>query len=92
MLNYVYFNKRHLFIVVVGYSTERSEQYQPDEQRTATLDIRGRRQGSLPLLDASNVDQNYDNSGQFVPEFERSSRTSDGDHVSDFHSFTFCVI
>lgn len=69
--------------VVVGYSTERSEQYQQDEQRTATLDIRGRRQGSLPLLDASNLDQNYDNSDRCVPDFERSSRTSGGDYTVD---------
>lgn len=78
-------------LVITGYSTERSEQYQQDEQRTATLDLRGRRQGSLPLLDAANVDQSYDNRGNFVPDFERSSRTSGGDYTVDHVSYPYVV-
>ena len=62
--------------MITGYSTERSEQYQQDEQRTATLDLRGRRQGSLPLLD-------MDGTGRLGSDADRCSRTSGGDYTVD---------
>lgn len=35
-----------------GFGTERSEQYRPGDSRTATLDLKGRRKGSVPIADA----------------------------------------
>lgn len=80
VFNIICFKRPCLHLVITGYSTERSEQYQQDEQRTATLDLRGRRQGSLPLLDMANND---DGTGRFGSDTDRCSRTSGGDYTVD---------
>lgn len=43
---------------MTGYSTERAEEYRPEVQKTATLDLKRHRKGSLPLVD-NDDDQNY---------------------------------
>lgn len=46
---------------LAGYTTERGEKFQDlPGQKTATLTLKGRRQGSLPLLDREDLDQCYD--------------------------------
>lgn len=51
----------NVFVTLVPtYSTERSEQYAANESRTATLDLKGRRKGSVPFADLED-DKNLTN-------------------------------
>jgi len=50
---------------VPAYATERSEQYAPNESRTTTLDLKGRRKGSVPFADLED-DKNLTNNANNI--------------------------
>lgn len=51
-----------VFEGLAGYTTERGEKFQDlPGHKTATLTLKGRHQGSLPLLDREDLDQYYEN-------------------------------
>ena len=64
VLSFVLYTGINLRIIIIlavgqGFGTERSEQYRPGDSRTATLDLKGRRKGSVPIADTDEDRMGY---------------------------------
>ena len=70
---------RPCFVLLVpAYATERSEQYAPNESRTTTLDLKGRRKGSVPFADLED-DKNLTNINNALAGDEGEGALSQGE-------------
>lgn len=74
--------------MLAGYATERGEQFRDvPGQKTATLTLKGRRQGSLPLLDREDLDQYYDDGS-----FDGRRKAEQWQRSQNFVCVSFCYI
>lgn len=79
-----------LFEGLAGQTTERGEKYRDVEnQRTATLTLKGRHQGSLPLLDREDLDQYYDD-GSYDGRTKAESWQRNQNFVSSLFRYVNC--
>ena len=61
-----------IYLVTAGQVTERGEQYAPDVSKTATLDLKGKRKGSKPMLDLSTADDTPPKSSEMYQPYSGS--------------------